>query len=372
MVEFTMSASAPSKSDSSEKTITNEEWQEWNEYLHNITTATEVSLGDNKHKKSKTEVGILNLMIEAGHIPQDDAQYDTRCALPDDEEENSPEELELIEKFPSNYFQWVDEKGKRKRKHCRPQHPEQELILCIDFPEIVVDYSKHPGSDETSPDIKPLRVSLNGKFKNTFARHIILRVDRSGKMSFKNIMYKIAEKSGKLQEFIDSKYDPGILAGTACKWTIEFNRNVSGDATYYHLSAIDPVAIEPMTFKGEKISVEDQIPKCDVPFTGIMLNGGDYSEGVLKNIRREFLNVMKTGKSFKPSPVKYPAKVLGCDWEDTDLAKALKASFESSKEEDKKDSSINEVTEETNSEVTVIDSIPEGPVSDVFDDDLPF
>jgi len=377
MVGFTMSAQASSSNSSSnnnnDKEISNEQWQEWNVYLHNLTDASEVDLGDGKHKKTQTSVGILNLMIEAGFQPQTDAEYDTRCALPEEGEKNSKEELEVIEKFPSNYFKWVDDKGTKKRKQCRPQNPEQELILCIDFPDLMVDYSKHPNSDLETEDLKPLRVSLNGRFKKDFNRHIVLRLNKDAKMSAKNLMYKIAEKSGKLQEFIDSKYNPGVLAGAACKWSVDFQKNVSGDSTFYSIQAVDPTSIEEVKAGKVTVSVADQIPECSVPFTGIMLNSeeeGAYSEDVLKNIRREFLNVMKKCVAFKPSPIKYPDFVLGCNWEDTDLAKALKASIE--KNNPKEDSSSKEQSK-AEEEVEVADN-DNTPLSedDGFDEDIPF
>lgn len=361
MTSFSMKPN--SGGSSSESSIPNEDWDVWNDYVAGLIEAKEVEIEPGKFKKTKTYAGILNLIVEAGYQPQEDAEYDTKFKVPVGEEENSEEELEHIKKYSNNYFKWVnDNKGVQKRKQCRPQNPEQEVILCIDLPKIMIDYSKHPSSDSESPDLKPLRVSLNGRYKDTFYRHIVLRLDRDKKLSEKNMLYKIANKAGVLQEFIDSEYDLGVLAGATCNWSLEYSKNHSGERTFHNIQLKDPVAIEEIEAGDQKITVAQQIPKCDVSFVGILLNGGDYSEGVLLNLRKEFLNVMKKCVSFKPSPVKFPEFTLGCNWEDTSLCKALKVSENSNDNKNKKD-------KEGDKQPVLDKNMQE---DDGLDDDIPF
>lgn len=303
-----------------------EEWTAWHDYVYASIDAKEVEIESGKFKKTKTYAGYVNLIVEAGFIPaEEDAQYDTQVTAPAvGVDEYTPEEQEVVDKYPSNYFKWVD----GKRKQCRPQNPEEELVICIDLPKVMLDYSKHPASNSDVPDIKPLRISLNGTFKRagrlTFARNIALRLDRDKKISNKNMLYKIAECSGVLQQFIDSEYDLGVIAGVCCNWSLEYIKNV-GDRTFHNIVLKTPITIEEIDAGGTIITVEQQIPECPVPFVGIRLNGGDYSEDVLRNLRKEFLVVMERGIEFHPYKDKYPDWTKGCNWKDTDLCKALEA-----------------------------------------------
>ena len=318
--------------------ISGDEWDVWNDYLYSCIGAKEQGK-DGKFKKTKQLAGYINFIMEAGYLPQQDSFYDTKCALPAEGEENSPEELEYMEKYTTSYFEWVVDysvqPNKKVRKQRSPRNPSEEIVICVDFPKIMVDYSKHPASKSDKEDLKPLRISLNGMFKNSFARSINLDV-KNKVMSDKSILYKTANACGVLEDFISSEYDIGVLAQGVCKWTIEYSKNVDGGNTYHKMSIKNPVAIEELELDdGTTISVASQTPSCDVEFTGITLMDGDYSEENLNQVRSEFIRVMEKGVAFKPSPVKHPDFVLGIDWKDTDLAKAWEARKEKYKEENK-------------------------------------
>lgn len=344
--------------------ISNDEWNSWNEYLWSCIEGDEVII-DGKKVKSEEYQGVVNYILDLGYQPQSDAEYDTKFALPTGDEENSAEELAHIDKYPTNYFKWVDDGGVRKRKQCRPQRPEQEVAISLDFPEVLVDYSKHPVSSSSTPDVKPLRVSLNGWYKDNkrgiedFTRHIAVRLNREGKLSDKNMLYKIADKGGVLQQFIDSEYDLGSLVQATSWWSL---KAVMTDQGFLNLSVKDP----------SKLKRNETPMKVDVPFVGILLNGGEYPADNLKHIRSEHKKVLARATSFKPSPEKYPDFVLGCDWLDSDLSKALEATQKSPKSEGKQpqEEAPKAAQKAVQEQSTASEPEPEDGFD--FEDDIPF
>ena len=329
--------------------ITEDQWKEWNDYLYSLTDAVEepVEGKKNRYVKKYSSIGILNFIMDVGFQSQSDSEYDTRCALPEEGEDNSKEELEHIEKWPTNYFKWVEEKGVRKRKQYSPNRPEQEYAFFYDFPEIVVDWTKHPNEDMHKLGQKPLRISYNGRFGSmdtlVFSRTLPFRLDYKTKtLSNSNPIYKIASSSGVANKFVSSGYDLGELAGTACMWNIEFGRNVNDDKVYYNTKLQSHTPIVDVKVGGKVVATrEEQIPTCDVPFVGIPLDDPNfvYSEddlGYIQN-RKELVAVVSRATSFKPSPVNYPDFVIGVNFEDSTLAEALRPKGESPAQPDEED-----------------------------------
>lgn len=341
-MSFSMKPQTVTMSDSNGGSdITEDQWKEWNDYLYSLTDAEEVAVEGKKGRfvKKHSAVGVLNFIMDMGFQPQKDSEYDTKCAVPEEGQENSEEELARIEKWPTNYFRWVD----GKRKQYSPNRPEQEYAFFYDFPEIVVDWTKHPKEDMHKLGTKPLRISYNGRFGKTdslvFNRTLPFRIDYKTKvLSSKNPIAKIANSSGVAKEFTDSGYDLGVLASSACMWEIEFGRNVSGDRTFYNTTLKGHSAILDVKVGGKVVATrEDQIPTCDVEFVGVPLNDEsfEYSEdtlGYIKN-RKELIEVVGRATSFKPSPVNYPDFIIGVDYADTVLAKALGSKVEVKKED---------------------------------------
>ncbi len=329
MSKFVMKPNLPQSEGSS---VSNDQWKEWNEYQHSLITAPEVAVEGKTGvtTKTKTLVGILNFVMDVGFQPQSAGQYDTKCALPVGEEKYSAEELAHIEKFPTNDFIWVEEKGVRKRKQTSPKRPEQEYVFFFDFPEVVVDYTKHPDEKMHKLGQRPLRVSYNGRYGKVgalvFNRTLPFTVDfKTNTLSTKNPIYKIADKMNLAQEFVKSGYDLGVLAGKACKWSVISEKKTSDGNTYFTFKIADPSKIEAVSAGGITITVEQQIPKCDVPFVGIHFNAEEYDPEAIEYIknRREVIEVVQRAVSFKPSPVNHPDFVIGCDFKDSGLAKAL-------------------------------------------------
>lgn len=351
--------------------ISPEKWEVWNNYLDSLVEGDEIS-DKGKLIKTTSVIGVVNLIVKAGYQKQEDTELDSTAAPPKEGEEHSSEELEVLKKFKNNTFKWVD----GKRKVYLPQKPQEEYIVCIDIPDIMVDFGKHPSVEgDYVEDLKPLRISLNGKYKGEVNRHIVIRKDGRGNvvpLKDKHLLYKIAKAGGVLQKFIDSGYDLGVLAGLACKWELEYIKSPGKEGAVFHrIEAKDPSKIEDVKAGKTVITREEQIPDCPIPFTGILLNDEDgYSEDALKMLRVEHIKLLEGCTSFKPSPDKHPDFVLGIDWEDTDLCKALKARTEAYL----KNLEDGEGEEETASEgdlgdssATATDSFEE----DGFDDDIP-
>lgn len=323
--------------DSGGPTVTDEQWKEWNDYLYNLTDSEESPVEGKKGKyvKKYSSIGILNFIMDVGFQVQKDSEYDTKCALPEEGEENSQEELDHIQKWSNNYFKWVDEKGVRKRKQYSPNRPEQEYAFFYDFPELVVDWTKHPNEDMHKLGQKPLRISYNSRFGKMdnlgFSRTLPFRIDYKTKtLSTSNPIYKIANSSGVSSEFVSSGYDLGKLAGSACMWAIEFGRNVDGDKIYYNTKLQAHSQVLDVKVGGKVVATrQEQIPECDVEFVGIPLNDPEftYNPEDLEyiNNRKELISVVGRATSFQPSPVKYPDFVIGVDFKDSTLAKALGA-----------------------------------------------
>lgn len=349
--------------------VSNEQWQEWNTYLHELIGTTEVPVQGKKgaFERSKSYVGILNFIMDMGFQPQPDAKYDTKCALPEEGEEYSDEEKDHMDNYPTNDFIWVEENGAKKRKQTAPVNPEQEYAFFFDFPEIVVDYTKHPIEELHALGKKPLRVSYNGKFKKgdviNFGSRLPFRLDfRNGNtLSVKNPINKIASKMGVAQDFASSEYDLGVLAGQACKWTVVSEKRVVNDKTFYNTKIKDAAAIEEVSAGGVTITREQQIPECDVPFVGVMFDADEYDQDTIEYIKKrpELIAVVQRATSFKPSPVKHPDFVLGKDFKDSKLAVALGLVGGEDKTEAPK-------TETKDPEPKV-----EAPAA-AFDDDIPF
>lgn len=368
-----------------------EEWQAWNEYLYSLIEGKETEVKEGKFVKKADLVGILNLMVDVGFQPQADGEYDTKVAVPDDGEEFSQEEREYMDKYPGSGFIWTkDKSGKRVRKQTNPQRPVQEYYFAYDFPDLMVDYTQHPIEDVHKLGSKPLRVSPNGKFRKGdfvgFNRQLRFQLDRrDNTLSTKNPIYKIADASGCLKEFLESEYDLGELAGTACEWTVIMEKRVDGDRTYYNTRIQDPSFVADVRVGNKVVATrEDRIPSCDVEFMGVLLDQDEYSPEALEIIKNkpELLATLKRCVEFWPNKKDYPDFSFGTFFKDTKLAAALGMAGEASDSSSEEESSpkqggstgVGEKQAENSSEED--DSPPFDPdTSDDFDfgdDDIPY
>lgn len=282
--------------------------------------------------KEFSALGVLNFMMTLGLHDQGVAEYDTKCALPPEGEENSQEELAYMEKFKGAFFKWVEKDGKQIRKQCRNRQPEEELVLAFDIPSVMIDHDKFAGEGGDSIGVKPLRISWNGWFNpyKQFNAHVRNQINfKTKEMSETNPLYKIAKAGGVLDEYIKSNYNYAVLAGVVMNLDVTVTRNVYKGSTYLDYSIRNPSKVEDIKFKGKVVaSKEEQLEeaKTDVEFVGIEFDECDhYDVEDLKQIRKEWKIVASRAVSYKPSPVNYPDFVKGCEWENSTLYKALEA-----------------------------------------------
>lgn len=314
---------------------TDAQWQDWNTYYFGLIDASEKqatrkdgSVVEGKVVKKVAATGILNFIVDVGTQPQPDSSYDSKVAPPQNGEENSAEELEHIKKYPNNYYFWED----GKRRQGKPERPRQEYLFGYDFPEIMVDWTKHPIEDLHKLGTKPLRVTYNGSFTQGGAIHFgkTLRFDphwQTGKISANSPLYKIADKSRLATEFEESGYDLGVLVQSACKWDLSMSRTEKDGKTYYNTDIKNPTEITEVKAGGMTITVEQQIPECDVPFTGVLMNGGEYPDDAMDMVlsKRELMAVLPRAVQFQPNAQKAADFWLGTAFEGSDLQKALEA-----------------------------------------------
>ena len=244
--------------------IGGEEWDTYNKHVWDAFDVDAIIDAKGREVKSADVIGVVNFIMELGNQPLPPFSMKSNVPVPSDDEEHSAEELARLEKFPNNWYEWVDEydKGKqvRTRKIFWNQDPQESLVLGVDFPEIKVDHNSHPASEEEGENLKPLRIDYNGKFKNAFERQISNEVNwKTGKFGDKDIKYKMT-------------------------------RNESDGKTYYNIKIKNPTAIQDVKTRKEVYTVAEQIEdnKCDVPFTGIFFDTDDdshYSKDQLQQVR---------------------------------------------------------------------------------------
>lgn len=381
----------PTLPQSSGNDVSSDQWGAWNEYYYNLlnvdekpSTNGEGIVKQGYFNKTKNLVGIANVFVDCGLQEQKDSEYDSKEALPAEGEENSAEELAVMAKYPSNYYKWVE--GKRKK--VIPNKPTQEYCIMFDFPSVMVDWTKHPMENLHSLGKKPLRVSYNG-FSffggvKGFSRRLPFDPDYKTKLlSTKTPLYKMAAAMGVEDVYTNSGYNLSTLGGKACKFDVVISRNTKDGKSYYNTDIRNMSKIVAIEAGEIQVSVEQQIPKCDIEPQAILLNlpeGKSYNEAALGSVKYDkgLRAVLPHMKSFKPSPEKFPDFVLGVDWNETGLSKVLDWGNTAPQQQPEKTSTPTDTN--TSVESKPSEKVTEKPVTKVnpmeppidFEDDIPF
>ena len=381
--------------------VSAEAWTEWNNYYYGLldvaekpSTNKDGEVKPNYFHKKKTVVGIANLFVDCGLQPQQDAQYKSKVAPPAEGEEYSAEELAHIEKYPSNDFVWKDGKVGGERIQTAPVRPTQEYAIFFDFPSIVVDWTKHPIEALHSLGQKPLRISYNGYMKwkgvEGFAKRLAFDPNYKTKLlSTKSPLYKLSEFMGVEEDYVSSGYNLAKLAGKAVKFEVVMEKNTYDGREYYSTVIKNPSKIEAVEAGDVVVTVEQQIPQCDIEPQSVPLNlreGQSYDEVALGTVKhdRGLKAVLPRMVEFKPSPEKHPDFVLGIKFDETMLSEKLgefggntpvQASSNQSGED--KTSKVSDsptkgekVPEKTGNASEKVDSFEEPEID--FDDSIPF
>lgn len=317
---------------------------EWNQYQFDTFKAKAKELPNGKTRKEKSLIGRVNLVMDLGFPPSAPSEWETKCALPSGDEEYSQEEIEWMEKNPSHDFIWTKEwdDGTKKsvtvRKQTSPSYPAQEYGVAVDFPQIMLDYSKRPESTSDKEDLRPLRISLNGSFHQKFFKTIVF--DGSFKpVSSNNLIYKICAAADREKELVDSQFDIATVAGATCNFTVRADLNTSDDGiTYVNWNASKPASVEDIETPEGEWSAEDQIEKAFEgknvsEFVGILLDGQDYTDEMLSMLGNDTFGYVKHASESATFLIEGVSKKTGneysfekgLDYESTDFAKEWKA-----------------------------------------------
>lgn len=373
-----------------QSTITPEQWESWNELQWNLLDAKEQpvtkkdgSVVEGAVKKVKKVVGIPRVIIDCGLQPQQDSFYEWKheAGTGDSPDEYSDAEKAHVEKYPDNYFKTVD----GKRMQFKPERPTQEVAIYVDFPKLLEDYSLHPNPERHSLGKQPLRICLNGYYKDNnrqfegFARQFKFAPHwQTGKLSPNSPISKLAKSLGVSEEFEASGYDFEKLGEGAAFFEVVctkrnnfVNFEIKGHSEIIDIEVGDQV-----------ITRDSQIPDIETPFKTLMVNQEEYEDENLVqmvNYKKELKAVLPRMKSFQPNKVKSPDFWLGCDWGDSNLKKKLdslsgssQASPQASKPSEGNQSSTESTPREEAPEKTSksVESLPD--VMDDFLDDIPF
>lgn len=313
---------------------TPEQWEEWNalewallDSKEQPVTKKDGTVVENATKKVKKVVGIPRVIVDCGLQPQQDAFYDWKGEAGEGSTPDgySDEEKAHVAKYPDNYFKTVD----GKRLQYKPERPTQEVAIYVDFPKLKVDYSKHPNENLHSLGEQPLRICINGYFKDNkrnvegFARKFKFDPNyKTGKLSPNSPIYKLSKSLGIAEEFESSGYDFDVFGkGAAMFEVVCTNRN-----GYINFEIKGHSEIIDVEVGDQVISRESQIPDIETPFKTLMINQDDYEDLDLVqwvNYKKELKAVLPSMKSFQPNVQKNPDFWLGCEWKDTKLKAQL-------------------------------------------------
>lgn len=255
--------------------ITEEQWKEWNEYVYDrIMEATED--GDEPLQPCFIS-GIVDTGTQAP--PEAEREYPW---------EDTEQQNKLIK---------VGVGRRDGDKFYVKNRDNDTVVMTVDFPSIMIDYSKHPASDSDEEDFKPHRELLAGDWDNT-ASPIALNPSKDGY----NPKSRIAAlckatglvKTGKVPE----DFDLGELLGADFRMTI--TAEWSDDGKFMNPKIKDPV----------NKTKKDPLPDHDIEPFAVMLDG-DNDEEDLKQINSKILKRLQLAKEWDSSELKKELEKLG-------------------------------------------------------------
>ena len=319
-----------------------EDWNAWNQYQFDCFNAKVKELPNGKKRKEKTLIGKVNFIMDLGYPKAADSEWDTKCALPSDGENYSQEELDWKAKNPTHDFIWTKQyneaiKGSETvRKQTSPSFPQQEYGVAVDFPQVLIDYSRMPNSKSDTPLLRPYRISLNNTFNRTVQRPITF--DGSYKpVSDKNILHKVCVAAGSLKELVDSGYDIGVVAEAVCNFNVRMDLSENGEAIYLNDAVSKPSSIEDLEMPDESVyTAEAQISKVMdkegiAPFTGILLDMTEFTDTMFSMVGEDKFGYLKRAKTSATFLIEGVSKKTnkeysfekGINFDETNFAKEL-------------------------------------------------
>ena len=361
------------------------DWDTWNALNWDALDCTSTVNSSGKEIKELDVIGTVGFIMELGNQKQADASMTSTLPAPAEGVDNSPEELAKLVDFPNNYFCWKDEydngKMKRTRKVCWPLNPEEQLIIAVDFPDLKLDYSLHPACTVEGEDIKPMRIDVNGKFKNSFERTISNSPNwKTGLFSPKDLKYKLTSAVGMLSEYQNNGHDLSYLVDLQCNWTVVMTKNVKDGKTYYNTKIKNPSPVSDVKTRGSVYTVAEQLEdnKSPVDFCGILFDSTDdhYSKEQLQQVRSFWLQEASKAVEFDKNigSNREGQWLEGMDYADSGLCKAIKKFGLDSTDKSPTPSGVKKVETKPAAEPKKIDTASEENTveEDEFDQDIPF
>jgi len=257
-------------------TIDPSEWKAWNEYVYDrIQEVTED--GD-----EPSQVCFISGIVDTG-----------------------------FQMPPTEYAEFPWEDTEQQNKHIQAGHayvegdkffiknlPKDSVVMTVDFPSILIDYSKHPASDSDEEDLKPLRQLLRGEWDRA-ASVIMLNPRKKDGFDPKSTIAKLCKATGVKKGKVPADFNIGELMGVDFMMSIE--AKWGGDEGQFLNINIGDISNKPKAIPSPEHSIE--------PFAVMM--DGDNEEEDLKQLSRPVIERLKMAQGFDESPLKKELEKLG-------------------------------------------------------------
>ncbi len=278
----------------------------WKRYQFEVFKAKVQELNNGKHRKEKTIACVVNLIVDLGTPAGVVDTYKTKCELPIEGETYSQEEIDFMEKKKGTDFIWDKDwdatadngrggKGAMVtvRKQTRIANPTQEYGFAVDVPSVLIDFSQHPKSTSTEPDMRPLRISLNGwsNYSKSFQKIIKFQMGWNDTEIHENNYVRKIAKAAEIESELAKQWDIGEMAQAVCNFKVRMDLQDNEKGVFLDIEALSPSVIEDTEDEDGEVVVSaerkrEKALQCETlaPFTGILLQGMEYSDDALKMI----------------------------------------------------------------------------------------
>lgn len=256
--------------------ISGEDWKKWNEYIYDkIMEVTED--GD-----EPSQVCFISGIVDTSFQPprEEYREYDWE----DTEQQNKLLKLDGVAYRDGDKFYIKN-------------RPSDSVVMTVDFPSILIDYSKHPASESEEEDLKPLRQLLNGEWDRA-ATPISLNPRKDG-FDPKSKIAKLCKATGVKKGKVPADFNIGELMGVDFMMSIE--AKWGGDEGQFLNINIGDISNKPKAIPSPEHNIE--------PFAVMM--DGDNDEEDLKQLSRPVIERLKMAQGFDESPLKKELEKLG-------------------------------------------------------------
>lgn len=309
--------------------ISAEEWSEWNDYLESVVNEA------TNDGEDMNQVCFISGIIDSGTQPAQKPY-----TVYDEAEEGSPESHKQSKLLEADFGCYVED-----GKFYIPNKPMDSVLLLVDFPEVMVDYNKHPSVKDGNGEVKPYRALLAGE-RDGVAQVTYLTPREQG-YSSKSRIAKLSKATGCTKGNPSKDFDIGELLGQPFTMDIECSRG-GNENQFLNIKVSNPSS------KHKAIPV----PEHNVEPFGIMMDGGNEEKDLIQiAYKRAIINRLEMAEEWENSELKKELEAL----------KEKKASDKASENPSEKTSTKSKAKASPKKEKPV-----EEPTELDFDDDIPF